>query len=118
MNYSVNGKEILIGDNKISFNDEIIKVEDLGKSIILLIKNTSTGDVQKQPLNNIIAIDENANVIWKIVELTNNDEFYPGFSIQQLDDQGSVLVTSDCMGRRYTIRLSDLILLEMKGYRF
>lgn len=118
MDYSVSGKELIIKNNKISFNDEIIKVEDLGKTVIVLVKNTSTGDIQKQSLNNIVAVDENADVIWKIAELTKNDEFYPSFSIQHNDAQGSILVTSDCMGRRYTIRLSDLTLIDMKGYRF
>lgn len=118
MDYSISGKELTINNKKIAFNDEIMKVEDLGRIVIVLMKNASTGDIQKQPLNNIVAVDENANILWKIAELTKNDEFYPGFSIQHINDQGSVLVTSDCMGRRYTIRLSDLTLLDMKGYRF
>lgn len=118
MDYLVSGKELIIKNKKIPFNDEITKVEDLGKTIIVLLKNTLTGDIQKQPLNNIVAVDENANVIWKIAEITKSDEFYPGFSIQHNDEQGSILITSDCMGRRYTIRLSDLTLLDMKGYRF
>ena len=63
MNYSVSGKEIIIGNRTISFNDEIVKVEDVGIAIVLLLKNTSTGDMQKQPLNNIVAIDKNAIVI-------------------------------------------------------
>lgn len=118
MDYTVNGKELTINNNKITFGDKITKVEDLGKTVIVLIKNTSTGDIHQQPLNNIIAVDENANIIWKISEITENNEFYSGFSIQHIHGQGNVLVASDCMGRRYTIRQSDLTLLDMKGHRF
>ena len=118
MNYFVNGKEISISNQKIFFNNEIVQVEDLGKSVILLLENTSTGNVQKQPLNNIIAINDEGNILWKIADITKNNEYYTIFSIQHVDGEESVLMAADCMGIRYTIRLSDLKLLHKEGYRF
>ncbi len=117
MDYSINGKEITIGSKKIYFNDKIVKVKDLGESVLLLLKNTSTGDVQKQPLNNILAIDEDGNILWRISDITKRNEYYQLFSIQHIDGVGRVLITVDCMGIRYKIRLSDLTLLEKRGFK-
>ena len=119
MKYMVKGKEISIKNQKILFENEIVKVEDLGKSVILLLENTSTGDVQKQPLNNIIAIDKEGNILWRISEITKNYNVpYGIFSIQHIKGEGKVLIATDCMGIRYTIRLSDLKLLHARGYTF
>ncbi|MBN2175698.1 MAG: hypothetical protein JW731_16330, partial [Bacteroidales bacterium] len=91
MKYSVETKEVILRNCKITFDYEVVKVEEYENILIILTKNTISGDVQKQPFNNIIAIDENANVVWRISELTNVDIFYSGFYFNNIDGVGKVL---------------------------
>lgn len=118
MNYLVNGKEIIIGCKKINFNNEIFEVEDIQEFILITLKNISTGDIKKQPSNNIVAIDMNANIKWKISEITKEYSYYSGFYIDKIEEREKVIVAIDCSGIRYTIRLSDLTIINRQGYRF
>ena len=117
MEYLVDGNDIVINNNKISFNNDIEKVEDVGETLIVLLKDLSTGDVQKQPMNNIVGIDENANIIWKIADLTNYVEYYSYFLIKNNKESGMILQVIDCAERVYRIKLSDPTLIDVEAYK-
>ena len=63
-NYTVNHKTLTIGEIEINFNDRIEKVIKMNDIFIILLLNEPFN--QKQPENNVYAVDESGKILWQM----------------------------------------------------
>jgi len=85
--------------------------------LIVLIKNNETGDAQKQPNNNIYAVNMHGNIVWNIKDIIRNNEYFPGFSIRNGENGERLMLAIDCMGKRYIINLKNLRIINVNGVK-
>ena len=116
--YNINRKKLIIDSEKIKFEHTISKVEEIDELLIVLLKNIETGDVTKQPINNIYAVDRNGKIVWNINDIVGNNEFFGGFYKLSEKNMDSKIVAVDCMGKRHTIDLKSMKVVETQGVRF
>lgn len=122
-----------MGDKHITFNYDIKEVGEVNGYLIVLIYDLETGNVAKQPRNNIIAVDQNGVKIWTIDEIIKGkDRVYTKFWInaelvvdsngryirQRNENDENTLLTYDIGGVYHTIKLSTLEVVDRKGFRF
>jgi hypothetical protein len=122
-----------LGDKHITFNYDIKEVGEVNGYLIVLIYDLETGNVAKQPRNNIITVDQNGIKIWTIDEIIKGkDRVYTKFWInaelvvdsngryirQRNENDENTLLTYDIGGVYHTIKLSTLEVVDRKGFRF
>jgi len=100
-------KTLSIGENSISFNDEIETILEYPTAWIVHLENAHyingrrAIDASKQPLNNVYAVDNGCNVIWNIKQIlsshlgTMTDEYYTG--LIKLSDTVLRVMTFRCI---------------------
>jgi hypothetical protein len=135
IDYEIDGKNLILGDKHITFNYDIKEVGEVNGYLIVLIYDLETGNVAKQPRNNIIAVDQNGVKIWTIDEIIKerdrifttfrfNDEIVSDptgraiirHRIENEKDE-NILNVYDAMGIWYAINLSTLKVISKRGIR-
>lgn len=116
--YKIDDKKLIIDTKEIVFCFGISKVEEADGYLIVLLKNVDSGDVTKQPVDNIYAVGKNAKILWNIKDIVGENPFYGGFYIETSLSGSQYLVAVACMGKRHTIDLSNKILSNVECHRF
>jgi hypothetical protein len=109
----ITGNILSVYGNTVSFQHDVRYIVIIDDVVIVLVADSSTGDVQKQPLNNVYAIDRNGEIIWNIKDIIDRDAF---FAIINVDDTKH-LIAVDAMGIRYIIDIINKKVLSAKGYK-
>lgn len=111
-------RNIRIDDKVIKFDNDITKVAQMDNLLIVHLKDMSTDDVTKQPTNNIMAINRQGKILWKIGDITNAYNIpYNSFDFQKRNGK-IMLITRNCAGIEYTIDLVNLTVIHKEGHRF
>ena len=97
---------------------KINKVKEVKDYLIVLVKNMGTGDVTKQPPNNIYAISKEGKIIWNIHDIVDKTIYFTGFNVKSDKDGNTVFIATDVGGLSYYIDLNNMVVLNVQGYRF
>lgn len=110
----ITGNILSIYGNEVRFQHDVRQLVIIDDIVIVLIEDPSTGDVRKQPLNNVYAVDKNGKIIWNIKDIVGKDALYSLINV----DESKQLIAADFMGIRYFIDVDKMQVVDKKGYRF
>lgn len=113
VNFIVCGKSLIINDNKVDFQFDIKTTMEIKGLIIVMIWNMSTGDIEKQPFNNVYAVNGSGNIIWNIKEIIGKDGIYT--LIRQ--DEFNNLVAVEFIGMNFIIDVNNKKIVGGKAYK-
>ncbi len=111
--HSVSGKTLLVNGKQVDFQYEIKNTVEIDGLLIVMIWNTSTGDIQKQPFNNVYAVNGDGNIVWNLKDIIGNDGIY---TIIRLDEANK-LVAVEFIGMNYIIDVKNKQVVGGRAYK-
>jgi len=103
INYSFSGNVLTINGKQINFQEGIKNVVEVDSLVIVRIWNSSTGDIQKQPFNNVYAVDDNGNIVWNLKDIIGKDGLYTMIRL----DETNMLIAVEFIGMNYIIDVKN-----------
>lgn len=113
INYSSSGKTLTVNGNEVNFLHVIKNTLEVDGLIIVMIWNVSIGDIQKQPFNNVYAVDGNGNIVWNLKDIVGKDGLY---TIIRLDEANK-LVAVEFIGMNYIIDVTNKQIVGGRAYK-
>lgn len=113
INYSVSGKILTVNGNQVGFQHEFKNTVEVDGLIIVMIWNVSTGDIQKQPFNNVYAVDANGNIVWNLKDIVGKDGLYTIIKI----DESNNLVAVEFIGMNYIVDVNNKKIVGGRAYK-
>ena len=113
INYSISGKTLTVNGNRVDFEHDIKNTVEVDGLVVVMLWNMSTGNIQKQPFNNVYAVDENGKIIWNLKDVIGNDGLYTMLRL----DEAKRLVAVEFIGMNYIIDAKNKQLVGGKAYK-
>jgi hypothetical protein len=113
ISYSLDKRIIIVNGISLTFLNDIRQVLDVDDIIIVRVWNNTTGDIQKQPFNNIYAINQESKVIWNIKDIVIDDGIYANICL----DEFKRLVANEFIGKRFVIDIRTKKIISDYAYK-
>lgn len=113
MNYNVSRNSLTVNGYRVDFNYEIKSFLDVDNLIIIMIWDVSIGDIQKQPLNNVYAVDKNGNIVWNLKDIVGKDGLYTAIRVNKSNN----LVAAEFIGMNYIIDVKTKQIIGGRAYK-
>ena len=111
--YSVLGKILTVNGKQVYFQNEIKNAIEFDEIVIVMTWNLSTGDIQKQSLNNVDAVDGNGKILWNLKDIIGKDGLYTIIR----KDEASNLVAVEFIGMNYIVDVKNRKIVGGRAYK-